>query len=56
MTPCTPALGTGPREVFDLARAPWQWHKKAEQLAEFGEAEHEHKTRRARQRKEFTGW
>lgn len=33
------ALATGPREVFDLPRAPWVWFKTAEQLAEFGEAE-----------------
>ncbi len=37
------ALGTGPRDVFDLQRVTWHWHKKAEQLAEFGEVEVERK-------------
>lgn len=27
------ALATGPRDVFDLARAPWEWDKGAEQRA-----------------------
>jgi hypothetical protein len=32
------ALALGPRDVFDLPRAPWSWDRAAEQMAEFGEA------------------
>lgn len=33
------AAAQSPVSVFDLARAPWNWNKRLEQMKEFGECE-----------------